>query len=192
MGLYKMRIIKDDLLFCIASIAHNHGFTPNIMTALGLLFGVASGALFLYHQSSLAFALGFVSVFCDIMDGTIARKFNQETFSGRIFDSLSDRTCELAVVLGALFGGIIEPLGVIAIVGSAMLFVLRVVSHRRGSNTDYVMFGRTERLIFILIGLIFPYTSVSTLCFVLAGCFGFVSSIQIIINLSHQNHIHLA
>lgn len=189
MGLYKMRIMKDDFFFRLASLAHYHGFTPNMMTALGLFFGVVSGALFLYHQPSFAFVFGFLSVFCDVLDGTIARKFNQETFSGRIFDSVSDRVCELAVVLGALFGGIIEPLGVIAIVGSTMLFVFRVLSHRRGFNTNYVMFGRTERLVFILLGLVFPYASVSTLCFVLAGCFGFVSSIQIIVYLSHQNHI---
>ncbi len=192
MSLYKMRIMKDDFFFRLASVAHNHGFTANMVTALGLFFGVLSGFLFLYHQPSFAFAFGFLSVFCDVLDGTIARKFSQETFSGRIFDSVSDRACELAVVLGALFGGIIEPLGVIAIVGSTMLFVFRIVSHRRGLNTNYVMFGRTERLIFILLGLLLPIASFSTVCFILAGGFGFVSSIQIIVYLSRQNHVRLA
>jgi phosphatidylglycerophosphate synthase len=182
-----MRAGKDNFLFRLASVVHNHGITPNMVTALGLFFGVASGVLFMSRQIPFAFAFGFISVFCDVVDGTIARKFHLESHFGRVFDSVSDRACELAVVLGALAGGIIEPLGVIAIVGSTMLFSLRVVSHSRGLRTDYVMFGRTERLVFILLGLILPFATVSTICFVVAGGFGFVSSFQIIVFLSRRH-----
>jgi len=187
MGLYKMRATKDDFLFRIADMAHNNGISPNTMTALGLFFGVATGLLFMYRQIPFALAFGFLSVFCDVLDGTIARKFHLETTFGRVFDSVSDRACELAVVLGALAGGIIEPLGVVAIVGSTMLFFLRVLSHSRGLRTDYVTFGRTERLVFILFGLILPFATVSTACFVVAGCFGLVSSFQIIVSLARQH-----
>jgi phosphatidylglycerophosphate synthase len=183
-----MRADKDDFLFRLASVAHNHGITPNMMTVLGLFFGLASGVLFTTHQIPFAFICGFLSVFCDVFDGTIARKFHLETSFGRVFDSVSDRTCELAVVLGALAGGIIEPIGVIAIVGSTMLFSLRALSHTRGLKTDYVMFGRVERLAFIFIGLISPVTSVSTICFVVAGGFGLASSVQIIVSLSRQTN----
>jgi phosphatidylglycerophosphate synthase len=187
MGLYKMRATKDDFLFRIADMAHNNGISPNTMTALGLCFGVATGLLFMYRQIPFAFAFGFLSVFCDVLDGTIARKFHLETSLGRVFDSTSDRACELAVVWGALAGGIIEPIGVIAIVGSTMLFSLRALSHSRGLNTDYVMFGRTERLVFIFLGLILPFATVSTICFVVAGGFGLASSFQIIVSLSRRN-----
>ena len=181
-----MRAEKDNFLLRLARIANNNGMTPNMMTALGLSFGLASGILFASRQIPFAFACGFLSVFCDMLDGAIARIFHRETSFGRVFDSLSDRTCELAVVLGALAGGIIEPLGVIAIVGSTMLFLLRAFSHIRGLNTDYVMFGRTERLVFIFLGLILPFALVSTVCFVVAGGFGLVSSLQIIVFLARQ------
>jgi archaetidylinositol phosphate synthase len=186
-GLYKMRAGKDDFLFRIASVAHNHGMTPNMMTAVGLCFGVLSGLLFMSRQIPSAFAFGFLSVFCDVLDGAIARKFNLETSFGRIFDSASDRICEVAVVLGALASGIIEPIGVIAIVDSVMLFSLRLVSHTQGLKTDYVTFGRTERLVFILLGLILPFATLRTICFVVAGGFGFISSLQIIVFLSRRN-----
>jgi len=137
----------------------------------------------MFRQVPFALACGFLSVFCDVLDGTIARKFNLQTQFGLVFDSVADRSSELAVVLGALAGGIIQPLGVVAIVGSTMLFLLRAVSHRRGLDTDYVLFGRVERLAFILIGLVSPNVVVSTLCFVVAGVVGLVSSIQIIITL---------
>ena len=182
-GLYSLRQRKDGFLFQLASIAHHRGVTPNVMTATGLCLGVTSGVLFMFRQVPLAFACGFLSVFCDVLDGTIARKFNMQTQFGLVFDSVADRSSELAVVLGALAGGIIQPLGVVAIVGSTALFLLRAVSHRRGLATDYVLFGRVERVSFIFVGLISPIVEVSTFCFVVAGAFGLFSSIQIIITL---------
>jgi hypothetical protein len=53
----------------------------------------------------------------------------------------------------------------------------------KGSNTDYAIFGRTERLIFIMLGLLMPSMAASTICFVTAGTFGIVSSLQIAANL---------
>ncbi len=182
-----MRSGKDTVLFRLASVAHNFGFTPNKMTAFGLCFGLASGVFFAYRAVAFAFAFGFLSVFCDVLDGTIARKCHMETKFGLVFDSVSDRISELAVVLGALASGIIEPLGVIAIVGSTSLFAFRTLSYNRGLKTDYVLFGRVERLLCILFGLVVPVASVSTLCFVVAGGFGLVSSFQIAICLWRQS-----
>jgi len=162
---------------------HRCGFTPNMLTALGLCFGVSSGVMFGVRAVPFAFAFGFLSVFCDVLDGTLARKFHMESKFGLLFDSVADRTCELTVILGALAGGIIEPIGVVAVVGSTMLFAFRTLSYVRGFKTDYVLFGRVERLVFILMGLIVPVASVSTLCFVVAGGFGVVSSCQIAVTL---------
>jgi phosphatidylglycerophosphate synthase len=179
-GLYSMRGDKDAVLLRLVSAARSCGFTPNMMTALGLCFGVASGVLFGYRMSVFAFGFGFLSVFCDVLDGTLARKFHMETTLGRVFDAVADRATEAAVVLGALAGGIIEPIGLLAIVGSITLLLFRALSYARGLNTDYVLFGRTERLALILCGLIAPFVTVSTLCFISAGTLGLASSTQII------------
>jgi CDP-diacylglycerol---glycerol-3-phosphate 3-phosphatidyltransferase len=188
-GLYSMRASKDSILFRLASAAYSWGFTPNMMTALGLMFGVAAGTLFALHAVLFAFALGSLSVFCDVLDGTLARKFSLETKFGLVFDSTADRLSEFAVVVGALIGGIIEPLGVFAIVGSASLLILRATSHRRGLKTDYVLFGRFERLLFILIGLLVPNILVSTMCFTVAGGFGLISAFQIAVFLRQARRI---
>jgi phosphatidylglycerophosphate synthase len=158
------------------------------MTTLGLAFGLASGTLFALHAAPFAFAFGFLSVFCDVLDGTLARKFHLESKFGLLFDSAADRVCEFAVVLGALVGGIIQPLGVIAIIGSTSLLGLRAASFRRGLKTDYVLFGRFERLIFILAGLLVPLVWFSTLCFVVAGGFGLFSSFQIAVSLCRKGN----
>lgn len=174
-----MRTGKDSLLFRVAYTAHQWGFTPNMITGIGLALGVASGFLFALRSLPLALVLGFLSVFCDVLDGTLARKFCLETTTGLVFDSVADRVAEAAVVAGAIASGIIEPLGVFAVVGSALLLIMRAVSFREGVKTDYAVFGRFERLLFMLIGLVVPVVEVSTICFVAAGGFGLVSAIQI-------------
>ncbi len=183
MGLYGMRSGKDAVMFRIALFAYSWGITPNIMTSLGLTFGMSSGILFALRELPLAFALGILSVFCDVLDGTIARKFHLESKFGLVFDSIADRSAEFAVVVGALIGGIIQPLGMFAIIGSISLLALRTVSYRCGLKTDYVLFGRFERLLFILSGLLSPIVWLSTVCFVIAGLLGLVSSAQIAFSL---------
>lgn len=131
------------------------------------------------RELPLALLLLFVSAFCDALDGALARTFDRATTFGLTFDSVADRCAELAVVVGALLSGIILPIGVAAIIGSTALLLMRTVSYRYGLDTNYVLFGRVERITFIFIGLIAPSTSISTFCFVMAGVFGLVSSCQI-------------
>ena len=92
---------------------------------------MASGALFAIRALPFAFGLGFLSVFCDIIDGTLALKVHLESRFGVIFDSFSDRIKEAAVVVGALMAGIIRPFGLIAIAGSVCLLAFRYVIDRK-------------------------------------------------------------
>jgi archaetidylinositol phosphate synthase len=157
-----------------------------MMTALGLCFGVASGIMFMLRATLFAFIFGGLSVFCDVLDGTLARKFQMETKFGKFFDSTADRAAEAAVVIGAFMGGIIEPIALVAIAGSVSLLLFRVISYSRGLNTNYVLFGRVERLVFILLGLVNPFITLSTFFFVIAGGFGLVSTFQISVALSRR------
>jgi len=184
---YSMRFRKDRLLLPLAHFVHRYGITPNIVTALGLCFGVISGIAVAYRELLPALALLFVSVFCDVLDGALARIFNRVTAFGLAFDSVADRCAELSVVAGALLSGIILPIGVIAIIGSSALLLMRTISYLFELDTNYVLFGRAERITFLVIGLIAPSTSISTLCFVIVGLFGLVSSCQIGIFLWHQS-----
>jgi phosphatidylglycerophosphate synthase len=159
-----------------------------MLTAIGLTLGIGSGTLFAGGAWPFAFALGVLSVFCDVLDGTLARKFHLESKSGLIFDSAADRGTECAVVAGAFAAGIIQPLGLVAVVGSVALLVMRAISYKRGLRTDYVLFGRFERLAFILAGLLVPTAAVSTVCFVIAGGFGLVSAAQIGVTLLRKGN----
>jgi phosphatidylglycerophosphate synthase len=183
---YSMRFRKDRLLLPVALFVHRYGVTPNMMTTLGLCFGIISGVAVAYRELLPALVLLFVSVFCDVVDGALARTFDRVTAFGLAFDSVADRCAELFVVVGALLSGIILPIGVVAIIGSAVLLLMRTMSYRYGLDTNYVLFGRAERITFLVIGLIAPSTSISTFCFVIVGVFGLVSSCQIGVFLWHQ------
>lgn len=176
---YSLRLRKDRLLLPFARFLHRYRVTPNSVTTLGLCFGIVSGVAIAYRELLFALLLLCASVFCDVLDGALARTFDRVTAFGLAFDSVADRCAEGAVVAGALLSRIILPIGVVAIIGSIALLVMRTVSYRYGLDTNYALFGRVERLTFIVIGLIAPSTSMSTFCFVMAGVFGLVSSCQI-------------
>jgi phosphatidylglycerophosphate synthase len=179
MNLYTLKPRKDKILFYLTDLALKCGLTPNKITALGLSFGIACGIFFAYQIMAIGFLIGILSIFCDVLDGAVARNFALKTRFGVIFDSVADRLSELTIIIGALFAGIIYPIGVLAIVGSSLLLLMRVLSDRCGMKSDYVWFGRVERVMFILFGLISPFILLSTIFFIIAGGFGFVSSIQI-------------
>ncbi len=183
---YSMRFRKDRLLLPLAQFVHRYGITPNMVTTLGLCFGIASGVAVAYRELLPALFLLFVSVFCDVLDGALARTFDRVTAFGLAFDSVADRCAELSVVVGALLSGIILPIGVVAIIGSVALLLMRTMSYQYGLDTNYVSFGRVERITFLVIGLIAPSTAISTFCFVIVGVSGLVSSCQIGVFLWHQ------
>ena len=183
---YSMRFRKDRLLLPLAQFVHRYGITPNMVTTLGLCFGIASGVAVAYRELLPALFLLFVSVFCDVLDGALARTFDRVTAFGLAFDSVADRCAELSVVVGALLSGIILPIGVVAIIGSAALLSMRTMSYHYGLDTNYVSFGRVERIAFLVIGLIASSPAVSTFCFVIVGIFGLISSCQIGVFLWHQ------
>jgi phosphatidylglycerophosphate synthase len=173
---------------------HRLAFMPFFMSAFGnfTLTSLRAGNGFLNFEARQDENETFLKVnrvLCDMLDGTIARRFCLETRFGLIFDSVADRVSETSVVLGALLGRIIEPLGIVAVIGSVVLLLFRTLSYVHGLNTDYVLFSRVHRLVFIMFGLISSVARVSTYCFIIAGTFGIVSSIQIIIHLWRQHHI---
>ncbi len=101
-----------------------------------------------------------------------------ETKFGLMLDSVFDRIAEAAVIVGALFSGIIESIELFAIAGSVCLLMFCPLSYRKGLRSDYVVFWRTERLIFILAGLVVPFCDCKQSLLCRCRCLGnvFVSS----------------
>lgn len=66
------------------------GFTPNGLTTLSLIFGLI-GVYNLYHDNYLyAAVFFFISYYFDCADGKFARKYNQVTKFGDMYDHFTD------------------------------------------------------------------------------------------------------
>ena len=148
-----------------ASTAHRIGLTPNQISGLGVVLGVASGVV--YWQAGLAvdnqsiypsyliFAviLLLVSGYCDALDGALARLHNEVSATGGFLDSLLDRYVEAAVYCGLIVGKLCDPFwGLLALIGSLLTSYTRARSEAADVPMETVgVIERAERLIIIVL-----------------------------------------
>jgi CDP-diacylglycerol--glycerol-3-phosphate 3-phosphatidyltransferase len=80
----------------IASI----GITANMLTIIGLIFGIAAGVCIALGRLKLAGVLILIGGSFDMMDGAVARATNKSTPFGALLDSVVDRYSEGIIFLG--------------------------------------------------------------------------------------------
>ncbi|MEK7398287.1 MAG: CDP-alcohol phosphatidyltransferase family protein [Candidatus Poribacteria bacterium] len=80
----------------IASI----GITANMLTIIGLIFGIAAGVCIALGRLKLAGILILVGGGFDMFDGAVARATNKSTPFGALLDSVVDRYSEGIIFLG--------------------------------------------------------------------------------------------
>jgi phosphatidylglycerophosphate synthase len=117
--------------------------TPNHITALSLIAGLAGALLFAQggtamHWGALLFIL---STLLDHADGELARMTGQTSRFGHIFDILVDGLTHVALFLGmgyglrdTLLGAWAMPMGIAAGLAVVVIFALRFELERRSSR----------------------------------------------------------
>lgn len=172
LGIYK---VIDPVVHLLIKL----GFTPNMVTTIGLLGNLAAAAVVVWagmeatrtgatEWSLLTLAgaliIGF-SLF-DMLDGQVARIGNMASTFGAMYDSVLDRYCELAS-LGAISFYLIQthhPLGALvtflALVGSIMVSYVRARAEGLGIECKIGFLQRPERVVI---------TAVATLAAGIAG-----------------------
>jgi len=78
--------------------------TPNQITFISLLFFIVAGVLFSLKHFILGGILCYSGAMFDAVDGKISRLKFKSSSLGKFFDSMSDRLCELSIVIGLTFG----------------------------------------------------------------------------------------
>ncbi len=142
---------------CVAAT----GLTPNMLTLLGLLGTGGAAALAAYGMFWQAAAVMLAAGAFDLLDGAVARATGRASTWGAIFDAVSDRVGEFAMLLGLLVwftaADNFDREAVILIgvtIGGAML-----VSYTRSKAGEYgvrIREGlgtRFERVVILAIGL---------------------------------------
>ena len=77
--------------------------SPNTITLLSLLAGMASGALFALNEPIWAAVLIFICGSLDLLDGKLAKHRQLISLFGAIFDSTLDRYSEFFIYLGLAY-----------------------------------------------------------------------------------------
>jgi archaetidylinositol phosphate synthase len=141
-----------------AKLAHSLGFTPNQISAVGVVFAAFSALAYWNWRSHplyliLAPIFLLASGFCDALDGALARMRGQITAFGGFLDSLLDRYAEAIVFFGIILGGLCDPLwGLVALIGSLLVSYARARAEAAGVKMETVgVAERAERLLILAI-----------------------------------------
>jgi CDP-diacylglycerol--glycerol-3-phosphate 3-phosphatidyltransferase len=145
----------------LAAVLARYRFTPNFLTAVGLVTNVYAAVLFAQGKFFVAGFVLFVAGAFDILDGTLARLTKQATRFGAFLDSVIDRYSDIAVFLGimifyarptprqSLFFVILTG---IAMMGSLMTSYTRARAESLIPQCRVGFLERPERLVLLIIG----------------------------------------
>jgi archaetidylinositol phosphate synthase len=155
--LTKLKKQVQQLLSSQAKIAYDLGFTPNVISVIGLVLSVSSAAAYALALNwswllLLATVLLLSSGFCDALDGIIARNHNQATVFGGFFDSILDRYADAIVFSGIMVGGLCDiHWGLAALFGSMLVSYSRARAEAAGVKMESVGIAERAERILILI-----------------------------------------
>ena len=141
-----------------------HNVSPNEITFIGFIISITTAFLIaigwvyfsLWFAWIVPFLMGLAGAF-DLFDGEVARRTDKETQSGAFLDSNLDRISDAVLILGLIYGGLVN-----YILGYIILFLVIMISYTRsraeneGVNMKGVGFmERAERILFLLFVLLF-------------------------------------
>lgn len=155
---------------CLGTIFSKIPISPTSWTILSLLFAII-GFLALYKKFLFyGFLFFLAAVFCDAVDGAVARKKNKETAIGAYLDGIADRITEAFLLFGLAFYSIPSfylPgyiwIFMLLFFGSCMTTFAKVYADHRKALTEEELekmggiLERTERVSIILAGMLIGY-----------------------------------
>jgi archaetidylinositol phosphate synthase len=179
--------------------------TPNQISLLALLAGIACAVLFLQREFFWGSLALLVSAIFDLIDGSVARKTNAHTNFGAVFDWIVDKYVDAIALMGIGLAGIpvisqyfavppVADFGIVAfaITGSLMNTFIKPVVYAEIGYREKIegkiddplegvgFFGRPETFLVLIVGGVTGYIWASVI--IIAVCTN-LSAIQRIIYL---------
>ena len=133
------------------------GFTPAVVTILGLLTTFVGAAVIASGELLIGGAIAAFGVALDALDGPLARHKGTVSDKGAFLDTMSDRFGEIAVWVGlAVYLSEEHRLLILCVVGLAFSLLVPYVRSKAelaGLDGKGGWMGRAERMILILVGV---------------------------------------
>jgi len=145
----------------LGNLLRKTGLTPDHLTVLGLLVGIAAAIAIGSGRLLLGALLVVLAALPDLLDGALAKASNTSSQRGAFFDSTIDRITD-ALLLGGIawyFASTESPH--MTLLPYAVASVSALISYQRakaeslGIDAKGGLMERAERIIAILIGLVF-------------------------------------
>jgi len=150
--------------------------TPNQYTLLSIIFAIASAVEINYGNYLFALGLYLAAIFCDFIDGAVARRKNLSSNQGAYWDTVADRYVEAILFFGLLFVELppfyLVPAAWIflALFGSTMTTYAKAAAKEKGLSDVELKGGlmsRAERSMFcVAILLLLGYSKVWAMSFI--------------------------
>jgi archaetidylinositol phosphate synthase len=131
-----------------------------MLSFIGVAFSILSGLAYLFSKYTLfnnlllaaAPIFLLISGFCDLLDGALARIYEQTTVLGGFLDSLLDRYSDAIVICGIILGEFCNVFwGLIALTGSLLVSYTRARAEEAGVKMAAIgVAERAERLIILI------------------------------------------
>ena len=161
----------------IVQVISKSSITPDVLTWLALIINIAAAVVIAYNHLIIGGVLVLVAGLFDILDGALARSTNKTTRFGALLDSTFDRLSEAVVFIGllVLYVSKVDLLATtlisLAMVGSFLTSYVRARAEGLGLECQTGLFTRTERVIILVLGLIFNRFLIIALAIIVALSF---------------------
>lgn len=170
----KFRRPVDRAVAPVGKALRRTGLTPDHLTVVGLLVGVAAAVAIGTGRLFLGLLLVILAALPDLLDGALAKASGAASERGAFFDSTVDRITD-AVLLGGIawhFAATESPF--LVLLPFAVSAVAQIISYQRakaeslGLDAKGGLMERAERIVLICLGLAFPVLLIPVLWVMLA------------------------
>ena len=181
------------ILNTISSFFLKAGLTPNLITLLGLLGNIGAALFISQGKFIIGGIVALVVGAFDAIDGTMARLSGEPSKFGCLFDSLIDRYSEMTLLLGLLlhFSSINHNTGIIlvylALCGSFLVSYIRARAEGLGVEVTKGILTRVERLLILVISLLFRQPLMGVLIIALLGNFTAIQRLWFVRDYFNEN-----
>lgn len=158
----KFRGPVDKAVKPVGAALRKTGLTPDHLTILGLLVGVAAAVAIGAGQLRLGLVLVILAALPDLLDGALAKASGSASQRGAFFDSTVDRITDALLLGGIAWYFASEESPHMALLPYAVMAVSSLISYQRakaeslGIDAKGGLMERAERIIAICLGLLIP------------------------------------
>ncbi len=140
----------------IAKLLIPTGVSPNTITIIATLLGFYSAYLIAINNIVLGVVVLFISQILDCVDGDLARLTNRVTRLGAYLDRVLDRFVDASLIIALIA---LNPLnywlvGTLALVGTFLVSVTRIMAEAVGVECKVGIATRDFRILAIIIGVL--------------------------------------